>query len=144
MLNLPLFVCGISLTSGQLFNELFPDCTRSCFSQVVLRRQGTAPCTLLMNSQCPKLSLYFVHSQGALPLKVCTRKLLHAPSQQPYSNNKKLKKRAHTECTPLKIVQPAVEKGRGGGGGGAKQVLAMPKEWGGGGVQKVLGIFLHN
>ena len=23
-----LFVCGISLTSGQLFNELFPDCTR--------------------------------------------------------------------------------------------------------------------
>ena len=27
-----LFVCGISLTSGQLFNELFPDCTRSCFS----------------------------------------------------------------------------------------------------------------
>ena len=30
-----LFVCGISLTSGQLFNELFPDCTRSCFSQVL-------------------------------------------------------------------------------------------------------------
>ena len=27
------FVCGISKTSGQLFNELFPDCTRSCFSQ---------------------------------------------------------------------------------------------------------------
>ena len=24
-----LFVCGISLTSGQLFNELFPDCTIS-------------------------------------------------------------------------------------------------------------------
>ena len=23
-----MFVCGISLTSGQLFNELFPDCTR--------------------------------------------------------------------------------------------------------------------
>ena len=35
-----LFVCGISLTSGQLVNELFPDCTRSCFSQVVLRRRG--------------------------------------------------------------------------------------------------------
>ena len=35
-----LFVCGISLTSGQLFNELFPDCTRSCFSQVVLRLRG--------------------------------------------------------------------------------------------------------
>ena len=35
-----LFVCGISLMSGQLFNELFPDCTRSCFSQVVSRRRG--------------------------------------------------------------------------------------------------------
>ena len=35
-----LFVCGISLTSGQLVSELFPDCTRSCFSQVVLRRRG--------------------------------------------------------------------------------------------------------
>ena len=35
-----LFVCGISLTSGQLINELFPDCTRSCFSQVVSRRRG--------------------------------------------------------------------------------------------------------
>ena len=35
-----LFVCGISLTSGQFFNELFQDCTRSCFSQVVLRRRG--------------------------------------------------------------------------------------------------------
>ena len=34
-----LFVCGISLTSGQLITELFPDCTRSCFSQVVLRRR---------------------------------------------------------------------------------------------------------
>ena len=34
------FFCGISLTSGQLFNELFPDCTRSCFSQVVLRHRG--------------------------------------------------------------------------------------------------------
>ena len=35
-----LFVCGISLTSGQLVIELFPNCTRSCFSQVVLRRRG--------------------------------------------------------------------------------------------------------
>ena len=35
-----LFVCGISLTSGQLIIELFPDCTRSCFSQVVSRRRG--------------------------------------------------------------------------------------------------------
>ena len=35
-----LFVCGISLTSGQLVSELFPDCTRSCFSQVVLCRRG--------------------------------------------------------------------------------------------------------
>ena len=25
-----LFVCGISLTSGQLINELFPDCKWSC------------------------------------------------------------------------------------------------------------------
>ena len=37
---LSLFVCGISLTSGQLVSELFPDCTRSCFTQVVLRRRG--------------------------------------------------------------------------------------------------------
>ena len=36
-----LFVCGISLTSGQLINELFPDITRSCFSQVVLPRRGS-------------------------------------------------------------------------------------------------------
>ena len=35
-----LFVCGVSLTSGQLIIVLFPDCTRSCFSQVVLRRRG--------------------------------------------------------------------------------------------------------
>ena len=26
--------------SGQLINELFSDCTRSCFSQVVLSRRG--------------------------------------------------------------------------------------------------------
>ena len=25
--------------------------------------------------------VWFVHSQGALPIKLCTRKLLHAPSQ---------------------------------------------------------------
>ena len=35
-----LFVCGVSLTSGQLIIELFPYCTRSCFSQVVLRHRG--------------------------------------------------------------------------------------------------------
>ena len=35
-----LFVCGISLTSGQLINELFPDCTRSCILLVVLHRRG--------------------------------------------------------------------------------------------------------
>ena len=35
-----LFVCGISVMSGQLINELFPDRTRSCFSQVVLCRMG--------------------------------------------------------------------------------------------------------
>ena len=31
--------------------------------------------------QCLKLSFYFVHSRGAFPHKLCTRKLLHAPSQ---------------------------------------------------------------
>ena len=31
----------ISLTSGQLISELFPDCTRSCFSQVVLGHMGS-------------------------------------------------------------------------------------------------------
>ena len=35
-----LFVCGISLTSGQLIIEFFSDCTRSCFLQGVLRRRG--------------------------------------------------------------------------------------------------------
>ena len=39
--SLGLFVCGISLTSGQLFNELFRDCTRSCFSQVISCRRGS-------------------------------------------------------------------------------------------------------
>ena len=38
-----LFVCGISLMSSQLIEELFPDCTRSCFSQVVLRHRGADP-----------------------------------------------------------------------------------------------------
>ena len=33
-----LFVFGIS--SGQLISELFPDCTRSCFLQVVLRHRS--------------------------------------------------------------------------------------------------------
>ena len=34
-----------------------------------------------MLSQCPKLSFWFVHLQGALPIKLGTRILLHAPSQ---------------------------------------------------------------
>ena len=33
-------VCGISLRSGQLIIELFPDCTMSCFSQVSFTPQG--------------------------------------------------------------------------------------------------------
>ena len=40
-LQMPLFVCEIRLMSGQLINELFPDCTRSCFPQVVLHRRGS-------------------------------------------------------------------------------------------------------
>ena len=35
-----LFVCGISFTSGQLFNELFPDYTRSCFFASCFTLQG--------------------------------------------------------------------------------------------------------
>ena len=49
--------------------------------------------------QCPKLSFGFVHSQGALPLKLCTQKLLHAPSQYIAIINSS-KKRAHT-CAHL-------------------------------------------
>ena len=65
--------------------------------------------------QCPKLSFYFVHSQGALPIKLCTRKLLHAPSQYKAIINGS-KKRAHTGCTPLKMVHPAVEMCTSGAG----------------------------
>ena len=36
---------------------------------------------LILCMQCPKLSFYLVHSEGALHIKLCTRKLLHAPSQ---------------------------------------------------------------
>ena len=36
---------------------------------------------LIRKRQCPNLSFYFAHSQGALPMKLCTRKLLHAPSK---------------------------------------------------------------
>ena len=36
---------------------------------------------IVLGIQCQELSFYFVHSQGALPIKLCTRKLLHAPSQ---------------------------------------------------------------
>ena len=35
-----LFNCGISLTSDQLINELFPDCTRSCFFASCFTPQG--------------------------------------------------------------------------------------------------------
>ena len=35
-----LFVCGISLTSGQLVSELFSDCTRSCVSQGQMIKKG--------------------------------------------------------------------------------------------------------
>ena len=52
---LRLFVCGISLTSGQLINKLFPDCTRYCFLQVVLR---------LLHSYFSIIS--HVHSQNIL------------------------------------------------------------------------------
>ena len=63
-----------------------------------------------MYAQCSKLSFCLVHSQGALLLKLCTRKFFHAPSHYTIgSNNKLLKKRAHTVCTPPKIVHPAVE-----------------------------------
>ena len=31
--------------------------------------------------QCPKLTFYRVHSQGAFPIKLCTRKMVYAPSQ---------------------------------------------------------------
>ena len=34
------FVCGISLTSGQLIMSSLQTATKSCFSQVVLRRMG--------------------------------------------------------------------------------------------------------
>ena len=35
-----LFVCGISLTSGQLVSELFPDCLKVQLFALVLRRRG--------------------------------------------------------------------------------------------------------
>ena len=35
-----LFVCGISLTSGQLINELFPDCLKVKLFALVLRYRG--------------------------------------------------------------------------------------------------------
>ena len=43
----------------------------------------TSSVLLICNSfwQCPKLIFYFVHLQGALLLKLCTREFLHAPSQ---------------------------------------------------------------
>ena len=59
---LSLFVCGISLTSGQLVSELFPDCTRSCFTQVVLRRRVSDEVPICSSgTQCP---LYSAASLG--------------------------------------------------------------------------------
>ena len=37
--------------------------------------------TWVISTHCPKLSFYFVHLPGAFPIKLCTRKLLHAPFQ---------------------------------------------------------------
>ena len=34
------FVCGVSLTSGQLINELFPDCLKVMLFALVLRHRG--------------------------------------------------------------------------------------------------------
>ena len=36
-----LFVCGVSLTSSRLINELFPDCLKVMLSQVVLCHRGS-------------------------------------------------------------------------------------------------------
>ena len=38
--QVPPYCFVMASTSGQLVSELFPDCTRSCFSQVVLRPRG--------------------------------------------------------------------------------------------------------
>ena len=55
----------------------------TCFSSAALtshRNESSRKCQKHL-LQCPKLSFYFVHLQGALPIKLCTLKLLHAPSQ---------------------------------------------------------------
>ena len=78
--------------------------------------------------QGPKLSFYVVHSQGALSIKLCTRKLLHAPSQYIAIINGS--KNVHTpgahllkSCTrPWKCARraqgaPLISVGGGGGGG---------------------------
>ena len=85
-------------------------------------------CEMVMEKQCPKLSLYFVHSQGALPIKLCTRKLLHAPSKYIAIINGS--KNVHTpgahllkSCTrPWKCARrvqgaPLISDVMGGGGG---------------------------
>ena len=58
-------------------------------------------------TQCPKLRFYFVHPPGALLLKLCIRDFLHALFY--YVVMILSKKRAHSECTPPKIVHPAAE-----------------------------------
>ena len=42
---------------------------------------GSSKARCMIPCHCPKLSFYIVLWQGALPIKLCTRKLLHAPSQ---------------------------------------------------------------
>ena len=62
-----------------------------------------------MADQCPKLSFYVVHPQGALLLK---RDFLHALSYNTCSNElyfKLSKKHVNYGCTPPKSVHPAVE-----------------------------------
>ena len=59
--------------------------------------------------QCPKLSFYSVHSQGALHIKLCTRKLLHAPSQYIAIINGSKNVHMHTGCKPPKIMHPSEE-----------------------------------
>ena len=46
--------------------------------------------------------------QGALLIKLCTREFSHAPSIY-VAIKTSLKKRAHTGCTPPKIVHPAAK-----------------------------------
>ena len=66
--------CGLSIASVSDLSKGFHTYKRSEHHNLIFVHY-------LELLQCPKLSFYFVHSQGALLLKLCTRKLLHAPSQ---------------------------------------------------------------